>query len=175
VTPSQHRIYTGTGASFSTADRLWAETSPPPRHRTVADRVPVADIMTRDVTCGRPDLCIEALIRLMTDNRIGCVPIVDERGRPHGMVTRFDVVEELDHAIRDLGAPMALRRTASDIMMPLAMAINDRATVAHAAAMMAREGLHHVMVVDADGVLVGVVSSHDVVRWLVDNDDAQGC
>jgi CBS domain-containing protein len=165
---SQSRIYAGSGRAFETASRSWDEAQPPPRDRTIADRVPVAEIMTRDVTCGRPDLCLEALSRLMTENRIGCIPIVDERRRPQGMVTRFDIVEEISKAN---GAKWAWWRTAKDVMMPLVIAIHDRATVAHAATMMAHEDLHHVMVVDSDGVLAGVVSTRDIVCWLVENDD----
>jgi CBS domain-containing protein len=168
---SQSRIYAGSGSAFSTASRAWDDAQPPPRYRTIADRVLVAEIMTRDVTCGRPDLCLEALARLMTDDRIGCIPIVDERGRPQGMVTRFDIVEEIGKAN---GGRLALWRTAKDVMMPLVIAVHDRATVAHAATVMAREDLHHVMIVDSDGVLVGVVSSRDVVCWLVENDDRAG-
>jgi CBS domain-containing protein len=58
--------------------------------------------------------------------------------------------------------------------MPLAITLDDKATVAHAASMMALEGFHHVMVVGQSGVLIGVVSSQDVVRWIVENDGLVG-
>ena len=38
--------------------------------------------------------------------------------------------------------------------------------------MMALEDFHHVMIVGSGGALVGVVSSQDIVRWLVANDAA---
>ena len=50
---------------------------------------------------------------------------------------------------------------------PLALVLDEHATVAHAAAMMSLEDTHHVLVVDADARLVGVVSSKDIVDWLV--------
>jgi len=58
--------------------------------------------------------------------------------------------------------------------MPMAFTLADHASVAHAAAMMNVEGVHHVPIVADDGRLVGVVSSFDIVRWLVTNDGLYG-
>jgi CBS domain-containing protein len=148
-------------------------TSPQKRPTTTADSVSVTEIMTRNVVCARPRLPISSLARLMVRNHISCVPIVDERGHPRGMVTKSDLIELMDgeHGIDN---PALAARTAADIMMPLAITLDDRATVAHAASMMAIEGFHHVMIVSQTGLLVGLVSSQDVVRWLVDNDRLAG-
>jgi predicted transcriptional regulator len=55
-------------------------------------------------------------------------------------------------------------------MMPLAITLNQHATIAHAAAVMGLEDFHHVMVVGADHCLIGVVSTMDIARWLARND-----
>lgn len=87
------------------------------------------------------------------------------------MVTKSDLIEILD----DVDARFEIEtRTAEEVMMPLAITLDDKATVAHAASMMAIEGFHHVMVVAQSGVLIGVVSSQDVVRWIVQNDGLIG-
>lgn len=130
-----------------------------PRAPTLADRIPVADIMTRDVVCGRPNLGVAELTRLIVDHHIGCVPIVDERGRPRGIVTKLDLVERRWPGL-----------TAADVMMPLAITLNMSATIAHAAAVMSLEDFHHVMVVGPDGALRGIVSTMDICRWLARND-----
>jgi len=105
----------------------------------------------------------------MVRNHISCIPVVDDRGHPRGMVTKSDLVELLD-TLESADAPDVATRTAADIMMPLAITLDERATVAHAASMMAIEGFHHVMIVAQSGVLVGLVSSQDVVRWIAEND-----
>jgi CBS-domain-containing membrane protein len=140
----------------------------PQRRPTIADMVPLRAIMRREVVCARPDCAIEAVVALLVDAHIGCVPIVDERQHPIGMITKFDLVEQLDQSLRS-GRPMTAR-TAEELMMPLALTLFDHASVAHAAAMMTSEDLHHVLVVATSGVLVGVVSTKDIVKWLVDND-----
>ena len=53
--------------------------------------------------------------------------------------------------------------------MPIALTLGPRATVAHAAALMAREAVHHLPIVD-EGRVIGIVSSMDVMRWLAEND-----
>jgi len=152
------RVYAAGGELEAT--RSWPfEARPVPRSPTLADRIPVSDIMTKDVVCARPDLGVSALVQLMLEHHIGCIPIVDERGRPRGIVTKLDLVERITPGI-----------IAADVMMPLAITLNLHATIAHAAAVMALEDFHHVMVVGADGALRGIVSTMDICRWLARND-----
>ena len=152
------RVYTSNGDLEVTHTRPY-ERHAVPRAPSIADRIPVSEIMTRDVVCARPDLTVSALTELLVRNHIGCVPIVDEAGKPIGIVTKLDLVERKWPGM-----------TAADVMMPLAITLNQHATIAHAAAVMSLEDFHHVMVVGPDHALVGVVSTMDVVRWLARND-----
>jgi CBS domain-containing protein len=131
---------------------------------TIADQVLVTEIMTRDVVTARKDVLVAEIVRLMLRSHIGCVPVVDDRGHPRGIVTKTDLIELITKPDQIEGA------TAADVMMPLAIVLDERATVAHCACMMSLEDFHHVMIVSSTGILVGVVSSQDVVRWLVAND-----
>lgn len=143
-----------------------------PRVPTIADLVPASRIMTRDVICAREDLEVGPLMDLIVRRHIGCVPIVDERGHPVGMVTKFDLVEQLLAARDPDAVPPAT--VASQLMMPLAITLDERATVAHAVAMMSVEDVHHVPIVADSGCLIGVVSTMDIVRWLACNDQVLG-
>jgi len=139
---------------------------------SVADLVPITQIMSREIACARPELGIDGLADLMVQQRIGCVPIVNERGAPIGMVTKQDLVEwlvALDRTNVDV-----VPQTARELMMPLALTLREHATVAHATAMMALEDIHHVVIIDGDGRVIGVVSSLDIVRWLAANDGLSG-
>jgi CBS-domain-containing membrane protein len=144
-----------------------ADPAPPPRRSTIADRVPITAVMSRTVVCARPEMPVLALAQLFLDEHVGCVPIIDEHGRPQGIVTKSDLVGQLS----DECWP---GRTAREVMMPLALTLDERATLAHAASMMTLEDLHHVMVVSCSGALIGIVSAKDVVRWLVENDQLTG-
>jgi CBS domain-containing protein len=146
----------------------------PPGIPTVAGLVPVTDIMSRDVICGCSDLSIDAVVDLLVNNHIGCVPVVDEDGCPIGMITKRDLIEPMANrpstADESPTCKALAPRTAEEAMLPIAFTLDDRATVAQAAALMATEDLHHVPIVSAKGRLIGMVSSLDIVRWLARND-----
>jgi len=144
---------------------------------TVACHIPVTAIMTRDVICVHRNLEIEAVIDLVVRHYVRCIPVVDTRNVCIGMITKRDLVAQLacllgnktsdsdaDPIARDLSP-----RTAEEVMLPLALTLDETATVAQAAALMAHEGFHHVPVL-SHGHVVGVVSSLDIVRWLARND-----
>jgi CBS domain-containing protein len=59
---------------------------------------------------------------------------------------------------------------ARDVMMPLVFSLAETATVGQAAALMAAEGIHRVVVTARDGSLLGIVSSLDVMRWLAERE-----
>jgi CBS domain-containing protein len=131
---------------------------------SIADRVPVRWIMTCDVICARENLDLATLIALVVNHRIGCVPIVDANGRPIGMITKQDLVEHVLLAPRDRVLDV------KHLMTALAFTLDEHASVARAAAMLATEKIHHVPVVSENGQVVGVISSSDIVRWLAAND-----
>src|SRR6185312_4378717 len=57
-----------------------------PRHRTVSD------VMTRQVHVGSPSTPFKVLVRLIEDNRVSAIPIVDAQGTPIGVVSETDLV-----------------------------------------------------------------------------------
>jgi CBS domain-containing protein len=141
----------------------------------IADRTTLGSIMTRDLICAREDLEIATVVSLVIERRVGCIPVVDEHGKPIGVITKYDLVEQLEAAMRaarcDCPLPSDLRvETADDVMMPVALTLYEHASISHAAAMMTSEDTHHVLVVDEHGALVGVVSAKDIVGWVAKHD-----
>jgi CBS domain-containing protein len=134
---------------------------------TIADQIPVRQIMSSEVICACEDLDVAALIDLMMRHRIGCIPVIDERGRPIGMVTKLDLVE---HLVAMRAGHEHQPAIAGELMLPLAIVLDEHATVAQAAALMAVEDVHHIAVVANSGALIGVISTLDIVRWLAAND-----
>jgi CBS domain-containing protein len=137
---------------------------------TIADVVPLTEIMSRDLTCVHRAVDAERVAELMVHHHVGCLPVVEEPGRPVGMITKLDLVEQLLVVEHGETASSIAPQTAGDLMMPMAIALNERATIAHAAALMSAEDVHHLPVVDGEGRLIGVVSTMDIVRWLARND-----
>lgn len=169
-------VYDGHGEPC--AQSLDLETTIEPAARklpTIAGDIPLRQIMSHDVVCARPDLEVAAIVALMIQYHVGCIPVVDDQRRPIGMITKFDIVEQLDAFMRSVGngSPMPAEiaaRTADELMMPLAMTLDEDASIAHAAALMTSEDLHHVLVIGKKGRLVGIVSTKDITNWLAEND-----
>lgn len=168
-------IFRGRGEAVVQTVDLAEDRDPPVQRMAFASRVPIRRVMSRDLICARGDLAIGAIVDLMVERHIGCIPVVDELRRPIGVITKWDVVEQLGAAMRCCpdGSPLPsdlAPRVAEEVMMPLALTLDESASVGSAAAMMTLEDTHHVLVVSSAGTLVGVVSAKDIVRWLVDND-----
>jgi CBS domain-containing protein len=122
----------------------------------------VATIMSRVLVTAAPTLPATRLVDLMVDLNIGAVPVVEEDGTPVGIVTRSDVLEELE----DDEEPLTDELPTYALMHPSLLTVQPSTLVRDAARLMAREHVHHLLVVNAIGRLVGLVSSLDVVRWV---------
>jgi CheY-like chemotaxis protein len=119
-----------------------------------SEEISLAEVMSRDVICVGPDLTIDALIERLSDASVDHAPVC-VGGRVVGVVSLADL------AALDTSAAFV-----ADVMMPFVFALPAHASLARAAALMAYEGIHRVVVVEADGTFAGVVSSFDVMRWV---------
>ncbi len=159
-----HRNYVCcAGITAETARGLSASRRPllirrPGTHGSHASSTAIGDIMTADVYCARADLPLLALARLFEEHNIGCVPVVDDKGRPVGVVSPRDLL----HA--EPGARVG------NVMTALMFVLPDNATVSEAAALMALERVHHLPIVTDDGKVAGIVSSLDILAWMARED-----
>ena len=125
--------------------------------RKSADLTPVSEIMAKDVVAVRPELRLEDLEELLLARGISGAPVIDEVGKPIGMVSKTDL-------LRRSGGDEGGR--VRDVMMPTAYCLSETESIARAAGLMAFEGVHRVPVVGQRGMVTGVVSPLDVMRWL---------
>ena len=62
----------------------------------------VADVMVRDVRTVHPDTSTREAVKLMLDNKYGCLPVVGAAGELVGIITEADVVRFAQHLIEDM-------------------------------------------------------------------------
>ena len=86
---------------------------------------------------------------------ISGAPVVDDAGKPLGMLSLRDLVGAPAHA------------TAGERMTRPPLTVRDASSIEEAGRLMAETGYHRLVVVDAEGRSVGVVSALDVVRGLL--------
>ncbi len=148
--------------------RLSGHDAPPDPART-----PIAAIMTCDVTCVSADFSLEAVAALFLDKHIGAVPVVDYEGCPIGMLTKTDLVRDDFGGDSALAEPdtfeltVRVRARVIDLMSPIVHTLRQRDSVSTAAALMLKERLHHLPVVDDNGRVAGMLSTFDFARWIV--------
>lgn len=95
---------------------------------------------------------IDVALRPMVELGISAVPVLDDEHRPVRLVTLRDLAE---------------KRAGSERPEPPLQTVSGEATIAEAGAKLVAANIHHLVVVDDDGLAVGMLSALDVVRALV--------
>jgi len=145
----------------------------------------VSDIMSTDPLTVAPDLTVTEAARLMVDNRIGALPVL-ESGKLIGIVTEGDLIMQdvkLEfptylHLIDGfILYPPATARFESELKKAVAadvravmtvdpITVQAGASVEDAATLLVEREVSRLPVLDGDK-LVGVVSKSDIVRSLL--------
>lgn len=119
----------------------------------------VADAMTREVfTCDLGD-SLDSAARLMWNHDCGSVPVVDADGRVVAMITDRDICM----AAYTRGLPLdriSVQSTASHGVFVL----HEGDSLAKAEAVMRREKIRRLPVVDSEGHALGLLSITDLAR-----------
>lgn len=141
----------------------------------------VAAVMTSPVITARPDLPYKNVVALLAGKDISAVPVVDERGHALGVVSEADALAKQEfHGGADPTPWWAVRRrarwrkaagvTAADLMTKPVVTIAADEPVTAAARKLAEKRIRRLFVIDADGVVTGVVSRHDVLGMFLRSD-----
>jgi CBS domain-containing protein len=126
-------------------------------------RVAVADIMTAPVVTSGPEDHISRIAEEMLRHRIGSVVIMDDR-MIVGMLTERDfvrVVQKVGMLLKD--------DLAKHYMVKPVITIQSDASTADALELMRTNHVRHLIVLDKDLNMVGMVSSRDLMRVTTDS------
>ncbi len=99
---------------------------------------------------------MKTVIMEMTEKRLGCTAVLDDKKRLAGVITDGDLRRHL--------TPDLLTQTAESIMHPHGRTMLPQALVKDALAFMNRHQITSVFVVDDDGSLCGILHLHDCLR-----------
>jgi CBS domain-containing protein len=154
-------------------------------------RLTVKEVMTTNVVVAAQDTPFQAVADLLIEHGVSGLPVVDA-GRVVGVVSEADLLykEEfkqryygddyrpplrarLRHRLGEGGPPeeKSVGETAGELMTSPAIVTTPNASVVVAVRLMDRHGVKRLPVVDADGLLVGIVSRRDVLKAFVRDDD----
>ncbi len=114
----------------------------------------VDDIMNKELLSLRRDLPAREALELLRSFSVGAAPILDENRKPVGVVSVRDRLET--------------DRPVHDVMTRPVACVSMSSTIEAAAEQMARGDRHHLVVVDGTGAAVGMLSTLDLLRALLD-------
>ena len=143
------------------------------------------DIMTKEPITVSPETEIVHATKLLLENRINGVPVIDETGKLVGILCQSDLIAQqkklpvpsfftfLDGLItltsmkqfeKEVQKIAAI--TVSQAMTPNPVVVRPDTDIEEVAALMVDSGFHTIPVVDK-GALVGIVGKEDILRTLI--------
>jgi len=139
------------------------------------------DIMTKEVITVKPEATVEELARLLMDNKISGVPVVNDNKKLIGIVTENDLITQnkrfhiptvirlfdafillgsgrMEEEIRKMAAT-----TVDEICTKKIVSISEETTLDEIATIMAEQHVHLLPVL-RESMVVGIVGKADMVR-----------
>jgi CBS domain-containing protein len=144
----------------------------------------VTDAMSREVFAAKTGTSLDALARLFSSRYVSGVPVIDDEGKPIGVVSHTDLVDPDRRRGPALGdarcfriaggaceaidcGPVARPGVVADVMMAFVVAVPEPTPLREAVKLMVTDNIHRVLVVDDERRVVGILTSMDVMRALL--------
>ena len=146
----------------------------------------VKEIMSHPVITVSEGASLEETAKVLLDNRIGGVPVIDDQSKLTGIVTESDfAAKEKGLPFSTFRAPQVLdqwlsgegieqiykaarRRKAEEIMTCDVVVVSENDQVEEVVRLMLRHDINRIPVV-SDGALVGIVARHDLLKLMLKN------
>lgn len=149
------------------------------------------DLMTAQVVSIDESAPIRQAIATLVDRKFSAAPVIDQAGRPVGVLSMTDILihdrntlayarpipeyylkSDLHAAIGEqpggFQVEVADSTPVRDMMTPVVFSVRPDTPARQVIEEMLQLRVHRMFVIDAAGVLVGVISMSDVVRRLLD-------
>lgn len=146
----------------------------------------IKEVMSRDVVSVHRHDTVHETLALMGDNRVSALPVTDRRGRCVGMVSTSDMVDltrELDDELSDLNQSTPVSREwtltklgngvgnqkVETLMSQTVASVGPEMSLVHASREMLRQRVHRLPVVDDSQLLLGIISTMDILSAFSDD------
>jgi CBS domain-containing protein len=161
--------------------------SEPPK-RLLLHAMTAKELMTANpISIGADDTVKEA-VAFLADKGFSAAPVIDNAGRPIGVLSRSDIVIHDRESVEYVPSPPEAYESANwaagsgepvrrgfqvehvdqtcvrDIMTPVVFSVRPDTSAGEVIKEMLDLRVHQMFVVDRDGVLVGIISALDVLR-----------
>ncbi|HAV79012.1 MAG TPA: hypothetical protein DCX53_16805 [Anaerolineae bacterium] len=125
-----------------------------------------ADLMSQPVDSVETGISLADAVKTLIDKDISRL-LVTEKGKPVGVISLSDFVASV------AGSQKAKRETVGDVMSDAILVCRGKTPLTVAARAMTSTGWRSVLVVDAKGITLGVISGKDLLQFVGRNIDPQ--
>ncbi|MDX2644750.1 CBS domain-containing protein [Streptomyces sp. PA03-1a] len=141
----------------------------------------VSDVMTRSVVAVGRDASFKEIVTTMERWKVSALPVLEGEGRVVGLVSEADLLPKEEYRDSAPSRNEQMRRlpdlckagatTADELMSAPAVCVHADATLAQAARAMAFRNVKRLPVIDAEGMLCGIVSRGDLLKVFLRPDE----
>ncbi len=124
----------------------------------------ISELMTKNPCTVTPDSLVSEAARLMKEEDVGIVPVVERVGGAETRGRLVGVVTDRDIAVRHVAEGRSSDAPVRDVMSGGVKTAGPDDSVESVMELMGREQVRRIPVVDERGSLVGVVSQADLAR-----------
>jgi CBS domain-containing protein len=124
----------------------------------------ISELMTKNPCTVSPDAAVSEAARLMKEEDVGIVPVVERIGGAETRGRLVGVVTDRDIAVRNVAEGRTSDTPVRDVMSGGVRTASPDDSVESVMALMGREQVRRIPIVDERGSLVGVVSQADLAR-----------
>lgn len=143
----------------------------------------VADVMTRDPIMVKPQTPIKEAIKILAEQRISGLPVVDDAGSLVGVISETDLLWQetgveppvyimfLDSVIflenparHEQELHKALGQTVGEVMSTNPVTVESDQPLRKAAKLMQEKSIRRLAVVNDQGKVIGILTPGDIVR-----------
>jgi len=124
------------------------------------------DLMTKNPACATTNASAQQVARLMEQNDCGCVPVLDAEDNRK----LVGVVTDRDLALRGIAKGKSPDTLVADLMTRDVACVGEEADVSEVERVMSDRQIRRVVVANADGCCIGIVSQADLARALGEGD-----
>ena len=131
------------------------------------DSIGITNLMNKNIIVAEQNLDIIGVSRIMSNNNIGCVIVVDNLNtrKPIGIITERDIVRTIG-----MLQPHQLIVPIREHMSHPLITLSSNATVSDAIKLMYERKIRRVVILENDK-LAGILTDKDIFRALVENKD----
>ncbi len=119
----------------------------------------ISTFMTPNVVTVHPEDSLEVVKKLLFEKHFHHLPVMDETGKLKGIITSWDLIKS-NKRFEEYG-----NFKVKDLMTKNVATLGPNDLLGAAAMVFLKHLFHGLPIVDDDGILLGIITTHDILKY----------